>query len=79
MSADVTADMAQAFSVIQGGVEVVQDPELGKDDRAFRIAIEALDLAVLEFEHVAARCIHFLSGGTQFAKRKLQWTIVEAL
>jgi len=51
------------FSVTQSGVEVVQDPELGKDDRPLWVAVEAFDLAVFEFEHVAARGVHLLTRG----------------
>src|SRR5882724_10491560 len=53
--ADAAAVGTCEFSVAQSGVEVVQDPELGKDDRPLRVAVEAFDLAVFEFEHVAAR------------------------
>src|SRR5580704_17304684 len=67
------------FSVTQSGVEVVQDPELSKDDRPLRIAVEAFDLAVFEYEHVAARSVHLLTRGTQLAKGKLQRAIVGAL
>jgi hypothetical protein len=41
--------------VTQSGVEVVQDPELSKNDRPLWVAVEAFDLAVFEFEHLAAR------------------------
>jgi hypothetical protein len=41
--------------VTQSDVEIVQDPELSKNDRPLRVAVEALDLAVFELEHVAAR------------------------
>ena len=67
------------FSATQSGVEVIQDPKLGKDDRSLWIAVEAFDLAVFEFEHVAARCVHFLTRGRQLAKGKLQGAIVGAL
>src|ERR1700719_167508 len=67
------------FSATQSGVEVIQDPKLSKDDRPLRVAIEAFDLAVFEFEHVAARCVHFLTRGGQLAKRKLQRAIVGTL
>ena len=63
----------------QSGVEVVQDPELSKDDRTLWVAVEAFDLATFEFEHVAARCVHFLTRGGQLAKGKLQRAIVGAL
>ena len=67
------------FSVTQSGVEVVQDPELSKDDRPLWVAVEAFDLAVFEFEHVAARGVHFLTRGRQLAEGKLQWAIVGTL
>jgi hypothetical protein len=67
------------FSVTQSGVEVVQDPELSKDDRPLWVAVEAFDLAAFEFEHVAARCVHLLTRGRQLAKGKLQRAIVGAL
>src|SRR5882724_7324980 len=67
------------FSVTQSGVEVVQDPELSKDDRPLWVAVEAFDLAVFEFEHVAARGVHLLARGRQLAKGKLQRAIVGAL
>jgi hypothetical protein len=37
--------------VSQSGVEVVQDPELSKDHRPLRVAVEAFDLAVFDFKH----------------------------
>ena len=67
------------FLVTQSGVEVVQDPKLSKDDRPLWVAIEAFDLAVFEFEHVAARCVYLLTRGWQLAKGKLQWAVVVAL
>jgi hypothetical protein len=33
-------------SLFEGGAEVADHAELGEDDRAFRIAVETLDLAV---------------------------------
>src|ERR1700692_1524766 len=67
------------LSVTQSGVEVVQDPELSKDDRPLWVAIKAFDLAVFDFEHVAARGVHFLTRGGQLAEGKLQRAIVGAL
>ena len=67
------------FSVTQSSIEVVQDPELSKDDRPLWVAVEAFDLAVFEFEHVAARCVHLLTRGRELAKGKLQRAIVGAL
>jgi len=67
------------FSVTQSGVEVVQDPELSKDDRPLWVAVEALDLAVFDYEHVAARGVHLLTRGRKLAKGKLQRAIVGAL
>jgi hypothetical protein len=43
--------------VLERGAEVTDHAELGEDDRAFGIAVEALDLAVDQFEDVAARII----------------------
>jgi hypothetical protein len=63
----------------KSSVEVVQDPELSKDDRPLWVSVEAFDLAVFEFEHVAARCVHLLTCGRQLAKGKLQRAIVGAL
>src|ERR1700674_2034875 len=77
--ADAAAVGNHEYSVTQSGVEVVQDPELSKDDRPLWIAVEAFDLAVFEFEHVAARGVHLLSRGRQLAKGKLQRAIVGAL
>ena len=65
--------------MLQSGVEILQDPELSKDDRPFWIAVEAFDLAVFEFEYVAARGVHLLTRGRQLAKGKLQRAIVGAL
>src|SRR4029077_2742843 len=67
------------FSVTQSSVEVVQDPELSKDDRPLWVAVEAFDLAAFEFEHVAARCVHFPTRSRQLTKGKLQRAIVGAL
>jgi hypothetical protein len=47
--------------VTQGGVEVVQDSELSKNDRPLWVTVEAFDLAVFEFEHVTARDVHMLT------------------
>src|SRR5467141_2601061 len=77
--ADAAAVGNREFSVTQSGVEVVQDPELSKDDRPLWVAVEAFDLAVFEFEHVAARGVHLLTRGRQLAKGKLQRAIVGAL
>jgi len=66
-------------SVSQSCVQVVQDPELSKDDRPLWVAVEAFDLAVFEFEHVAARGVHSLTRGRQLAKGKLQRAIVGTL
>jgi hypothetical protein len=77
--ADAAAMGNHEFSMTQSGVETVQDPELSKDDRPLRVAVEALDLAVFEFEHVAARGVHLLTRGRQLAKGKLQRAIVGAL
>ena len=74
-----SADGVPRFSVTQSSVEVVQDPELSKDDRPLWVAVEAFDLAAFEFEHVAARCVHLLTCGRQLAKGKLQRAIVGAL
>src|SRR6516164_7549193 len=67
------------LSATQSGVEVVQDAELSKDDRPLWVAVEAFDLAVFEFEHVATRCVHLLTSGRQFAKGKLERATVGAL
>src|ERR1700730_9825160 len=77
--ADAAAVGAREFSVSQSSVEVVQDPELSEDDRPLRVAVEAFDLAVFEYEHVAARGVHLLARGGQLAKGKLQQAIVGAL
>src|SRR6266403_2253873 len=77
--ADAAAVGNDEFSVTQSSVEVVQDPELSKDDRRLWVAIEAFDLAVFEFENVAARGVHFLARSTQLAKGKLQRAIVGTL
>jgi hypothetical protein len=77
--ADAAAVGNHEFSLTQSGVEVVQDPELSKDDRPLWVAVEAFDLAVFEFEHVAARGVHFLTRGRQLAKGKLQRAIVGTL
>ena len=77
--ADAAAVGNHEFSVTQSGVEVVQDPELSKDDRPLWVAVEAFDLAVFEFEHVAAGGVHFLTRGRQLAKGKLQRAIMGAL
>jgi hypothetical protein len=66
--ADAAAVGNHEFSVTQSGVEVVQDPELSKDDRPLWVAVEAFDLAVFEFEHVTARGVHLLTRGRQLAK-----------
>jgi hypothetical protein len=58
------------FSVTQSGVEVVQDPKLSKDDRPLWVAVEAFELAVFEFEHVAARCVHLLTRGRQLGRKR---------
>src|SRR6266568_5535271 len=65
--ADAAAVGNHEFSVTQSGVEVVQDPELSKDDRPLWVAVGAFDLAVFEFEHVAARGVHLLTRGRQLA------------
>ena len=52
--------------MIQSGVEIVQDPELSKNDRPLWVAVEALDLAVFEFEHVTARGVHCEAVATAF-------------
>ena len=49
-------------SVLERGAEVIDDAELSKDDRAFGVAVKALDLAVDQFEDVTARCVHLLAG-----------------
>jgi hypothetical protein len=47
--ADAAAVGNHEFSVTQSGVEVVQAPELSKDDRPLWLSVEAFDLAVFEF------------------------------
>ena len=51
--------------MLERGAEVTDRAELGEDDRAFGVAVEALDLAVDQFEDVAARCVHPLAGRRQ--------------
>jgi hypothetical protein len=46
-------------------------PELSKNDRPLRVAVEEFDLAVFEFEHVAARGVHLLTRSRELAKGKL--------
>ena len=77
--ADTAAVGNHESSMTQSGVEVVQDPELSKDDRPFWVAVEAFDFAVFEYEHVAARGVHLLARGGQLAKGKLQRAIVRTL
>src|SRR6266436_823445 len=77
--ADAAAVGNHEFSVTQSGVEVVQDPELSKDDRPLWVAVEAFDLAVFEFEEVAARRVHLLTCGRQLPKGKLERAMVGAL
>src|SRR6202047_3102620 len=67
------------FSVTQSSIEVVQDPELSKDDRPLWVAVEAFDLAVFEFEHVAAGASICLPVAGSSPKGKLQRAIVGAL
>jgi hypothetical protein len=57
-----------ALSLDECGFEVGQDSELSEDDRPFRVAIEVFDLAVFQFEHVAARGVHLLSRRGQLAE-----------
>jgi hypothetical protein len=46
-----------------GGAEIVEDPKLREGDRPRWVAVEALDLAVDELEHVGTRRIHAVAGG----------------
>ena len=75
-SGSLISFMCNGVSVTQCGAEVGQDSELSKDDRPFRVAVEALDLAACEFKHVAAGCVHLLTRSWQLAKGSLQRTIV---
>src|SRR5258707_9552057 len=65
--ADAAAVGNHESSVTQSGVEVVQDPELSKDDRPLWVAVEAFDLAVFEYEHVTARGIVFVTHNVHHA------------
>ena len=59
-------------SVLERGAEVTDHAELGEDDRSFGVAVEALDLAVGQFEDVAARGVHPLAGRPQRPERSGQ-------
>jgi hypothetical protein len=65
------AALLSRWSMRQGGIEVVQDAQLSKDDRPLWVAIETFDLAVFEFEDVAARGVHLFTCSGQLAKGKL--------
>ena len=71
--------MGNKSSFAQSGVEVIQNSELSKDDRAFRVTVKAFDLAVFDYEHVAARSVHLFTRGMQLAKRKLKRAVMGAL
>src|ERR1700757_2851875 len=47
------------------GAEVTDHAELGEDGRPFAVAVEAIDLAVDQYEDVAARRVHPLAGRRQ--------------
>src|SRR5690349_11099964 len=62
---------AAGRSVGECGFEVGEDAELSEDHGSLRVAVEALDLAVPEFEDVAARSIHLLASRGQLSERQL--------
>src|SRR5277367_443063 len=53
---------ASPRSLLERGTEVADHAELGEDDRAFGVAVEAFDLAAGQLEDVAARRVHPLTG-----------------
>jgi hypothetical protein len=65
-------DLLFRWSMGQGGVEVVQNTQLSKDDRPLWVATEASDLGIFEFEHVTARGVHLFACSGQLAEGKLQ-------
>ena len=50
--------VATLLARLEGRSEVPDNPKLREDHRAFGIAVESLDPAVLEFEDVGTRSIH---------------------
>jgi hypothetical protein len=61
----VTSQLQRSHAVLERGAEVADHAELGEDDRAFWVAVEALDLAVGQLEDVAAGCVHRFAGRRQ--------------
>src|SRR3954447_17060172 len=65
--------------LLQHGLEVPQHAQLAQDHRSGRIAVEQLDLPVLETKDVAARRVHPVSGGWQDPLWKPQGPVVSSV
>src|ERR1700730_9016846 len=61
---------------LEYGAQIRQDTQLTQDDAALRVAIEPLELAAGELEHITARSIHTLAGRRQHAEGEMERPVV---
>src|ERR1700752_729547 len=64
---------------LEYGAQVRQDAQLAQDHAGLRVAVELLDLAVNEREHVTAWSVHALPGRRQHAEGEMERPVVCAL